>query len=123
MASLDRSRSPLRLTSLPDPIRKRVTKDAAIMILQEDFAKASTLAMTAADRMDLVQGMRSPRESDAPVKLEERNAWQAHFHLGTPDPLQAMPLSVPFIRLQHHRGSWWEDMLEITAERSSGSAK
>ena len=59
------------------------------MIIQEDFEKASSLAMAAVDRLDLVQGMRSPRASDMPVTLEERNAWQAHFHLDTPDPLQA----------------------------------
>ena len=55
------------------------------MIIQEDYEKASTLAATAADRLDLVQGMRSPRASDAHVTPEERNTWQAHFHLGTTD--------------------------------------
>ena len=90
MASRDRSRTPLRLTSLPAPIQNRILKDATLMILQGDFVKASTLAMAAADRMDLVQGMRSPRASAVPVTLEERHAWQAHLFMGQADPMRAM---------------------------------
>jgi len=89
MASRDRSRSPslyAALQSLPESIQRRITKDAALMVVHEDFEKAASLSQIWADRADLVQGMRSPRASDAPVTVEERNTWQAHFYLGEPDP-------------------------------------
>ena len=90
MTSRDRSRSPRALyatvMSLPDSIQRRITKDAALMIVHEDFEKAASLSQAQADRSDLVQGMRSPRASDAPVTVEERNTWQAHFYLQEPDP-------------------------------------
>ena len=90
MALCAGSKAAMRMASLPDSIQRRITRDAALMIIQEDFEKASLIAMAAADRSDLAQGMRSPRASDIPVSDEQRNAWQAHFYLGTADPSQAV---------------------------------
>ena len=107
MASRDRSRSPRALyatvMSLPDSIQRRITKDAALMIVHEDFEKAASLSQAQADRSDLVQGMRSPRASDAPVTDHERNTWQAHFYLGAPDPSQAAEDRIQAKAAQLHR--------------------
>ena len=73
-----RSRSPLRLTSLPASIENRIPKDAALMIVHEDFEKTASLERAVTDRSDLVQGIRLPRASDAPVTDEEHNTWQSH---------------------------------------------
>ena len=73
------------------------------MIIQEDYEKASTLAMAAVDRLDLAQGMCSPRASDAPVTPEERNIWQAHFHLGTTEPSQVAEDRMQAKAAQMHR--------------------
>ena len=73
------------------------------MIVHEDFEKAASLSQIWADRADLVQGMRSPRASDAPVTVEERNTWQAHFYLGAPDPSQAHEDRIQAKAAQLHR--------------------